>query len=115
MSTGAGAIGLVLLFAIGLPAATLGLARLLAARAGSETTAVAAPAMVPSWLRLSIESYLAALLLAVLDVAVLFVVVWAVAVHVLDAGYALAEILLLVVLLAGGGACVWARGLRSRS
>ena len=114
MSSSAGGIVVFLVLALGLPAATVALARVLSGPGPAARTrtagAIAAPAPLPAWLPFSTRAFLVALLLVALDVLGLFVVVWAVALHLLDTGYALAELLLFAVLTLAALAYGWARG-----
>ena len=114
MSTSAGGILLFLLIAIGLPAATIGLAYPLAgrtpARRGRGEDHAEAPPPLPEWLPFSIASFAAALVLAVLNVAVVAVIVWAVALHLLDHGYAIAELILFLALIVAGAGYCWVQG-----
>ena len=114
MSTSGGGILLFLLIAIALPAATIGLAYLLRGRAparrGQGEDRAAAPSPLPAWLPFSIASFAAALILAVLGVAVVAVIVWAVALHLLDHEYAAAELILFLALIAAGAGYCWVQG-----
>jgi NADH:ubiquinone oxidoreductase subunit 3 (subunit A) len=110
VSTSAGGILVFLLLAVGLPSATVALARALSGAVAPAGRGPAAPPPIPSWVRFSPRTFLGVLLLVMVDVVALVVAVWAVALHLLDTGYALAELLLFAALAAGAVAYGWARG-----
>ena len=114
MSTNGGGIVLFLVIAIALPVATIAVAYLLrgrapAGRAQGEDRADAPPPL-PSWVPFSIASFAAALVLVVLSVAVVAVIVWAVTLHLLDQGYATAELILFLALIVAGAGYCWVQG-----